>query len=37
MIEDKELASARLALCFATKTVLASGFKILGIAAPDRM
>jgi arginyl-tRNA synthetase len=34
---DKELSQARLALCMATKTVLANGFKILGISAPERM
>jgi len=34
---DKELSQARLALCLATKTVLANGFKILGVAAPESM
>jgi len=34
---DKELSQARLALCIATKTVLANGFKILGVSAPERM
>jgi len=29
--------SSRLALCAATKTVLATGLRLLGIAAPDRM
>jgi arginyl-tRNA synthetase len=35
--EDKLLSSARLALCMATKIVLANGFAILGISAPERM
>jgi len=35
--DDKELTQARLALCLATKTVLANGLKILGISAPERM
>jgi arginyl-tRNA synthetase len=34
---DTELSQARLALCLATRIVLANGFKILGISAPDRM
>jgi arginyl-tRNA synthetase len=34
---DRELSSARLALCSAAKTVLANGCKILGISAPERM
>jgi arginyl-tRNA synthetase len=37
VIPEIELAKARLALCLATKTVLANGFKILGISAPERM
>jgi arginyl-tRNA synthetase len=37
VIEDKNLSAARLALCVATKTVLANGFKILGISAPEQM
>ncbi len=37
VIEDKDLSAARLALCAATKTVLANGFKILGISAPEQM
>lgn len=37
VIPDKELAMARLALCLATKSVLANGFKILGISAPEKM
>jgi arginyl-tRNA synthetase len=35
--ENKPLSSARLALCSATKIVLANGFAILGISAPERM
>ncbi|MCX6135039.1 MAG: arginine--tRNA ligase [Ignavibacteriales bacterium] len=34
---DRDLSVARLALCSATRTVLANGCKILGISAPDRM
>lgn len=34
---DENLTRARLALCLATRTVLANGFKILGISAPERM
>ena len=34
---DKELSEARLALCQATKTVLANGFEILGVSAPESM
>ncbi len=37
VIEDRNLSTARLALCSATNTVLANGFKILGISAPERM
>jgi arginyl-tRNA synthetase len=37
VIPDRDLSSARLALCLATKTVLANGCKILGISAPERM
>ncbi len=37
VIPEKDLAASRLALCLATKTVLANGFKILGISAPERM
>jgi len=37
VIPDKELAKSRLALCLATKIVLANGFKILGIGAPEKM
>jgi arginyl-tRNA synthetase len=35
--DDAELTQARLGLCLATKTVLANGFKILGVSAPERM
>ncbi len=34
---DKELSQARLALCLATRTVLANGFAILGVSAPESM
>ena len=37
VIPELDIAKARLALCFATKTVLANGCKILGISAPERM
>jgi arginyl-tRNA synthetase len=37
VIPEKDLAAARLALCLAAKTVLANGFTILGISAPERM
>jgi len=35
--EDEELSQARLGLCLATKTVLANGFAILGVSAPEKM
>ena len=35
--EDADLTAARLMLCSAAKTVLANGFAILGISAPERM
>lgn len=35
--DDRALTDARLALCQATKTVLANGFAILGISAPEKM
>jgi arginyl-tRNA synthetase len=35
--EDKELTYARIILCRATKSILANGFNILGITAPERM
>jgi arginyl-tRNA synthetase len=37
VIPEQDVAKARLALCLATKTVLANGCKILGIQAPERM
>ncbi len=37
VISDRELSKARLALCLAAKAVLANGFAILGISAPERM
>lgn len=37
VIPERELSSARLALCLASKIVLANGCKILGISAPERM
>jgi arginyl-tRNA synthetase len=35
--QDEKLTRARLTLCLATRTVLANGFRILGISAPERM
>ncbi|HEV8537898.1 MAG TPA: arginine--tRNA ligase [Bacteroidota bacterium] len=35
--DDRSLTAARIALCLATKTVLANGFTILGITAPEKM
>ncbi len=37
VIPDRKLATSRLAVCLAAKTVLANGFRILGISAPDKM
>jgi arginyl-tRNA synthetase len=37
VIPELDIAKARLALCLATKTVLANGCKILGISTPERM
>jgi arginyl-tRNA synthetase len=37
VIPERDLSVARLALCEASKTVLANGCKILGISAPERM
>jgi arginyl-tRNA synthetase len=37
VIPDSDLAKARLALCLAAKIVLANGFKVLGISAPEKM
>ncbi|HZY09696.1 MAG TPA: DALR anticodon-binding domain-containing protein, partial [Bacteroidota bacterium] len=35
--EDQSLTLARIGLCLATKTILANGFSILGITAPEKM
>ena len=35
--DDRDLTAARIALCLATKTILANGFAILGISAPEKM
>lgn len=35
--DEEEVTQARLGLCLATKTVLANGFRILGISAPEKM
>ena len=37
VLDDKQLTTARMALCLATKIVLANGFSILGISAPEKM
>ena len=37
VLPDRSLAQARLDLCLATKTVLANGFAILSISAPEQM
>ncbi|MBI1804002.1 MAG: arginine--tRNA ligase [Ignavibacteriae bacterium] len=37
LTDDRALAVARCALCLATKTVIANGFAILGITAPEKM
>lgn len=37
LVEDAPLARARLALCAATRQVLASGLALLGVSAPERM
>lgn len=37
VIPDRQLAASRLAICLAAKTVLANGFRILGISAPEKM
>ena len=37
LVEDAALAKARLALCAATRQVLASGLALLGVSAPERM
>ncbi|MDO5725133.1 MAG: arginine--tRNA ligase [Tissierellia bacterium] len=36
-VEDDKLKNARLALCYAAKSTIKSGLKLLGIKAPDRM
>jgi arginyl-tRNA synthetase len=35
--DDKELTAARLALCIATKGVIARALSLLGVSAPERM
>jgi arginyl-tRNA synthetase len=35
--DDRELTLARIALCVATKNVIASGLRLLGVTAPERM
>lgn len=35
--DDRDLSSARLALCFATRSVLASALDLLGVTAPESM
>ncbi|MBI4810718.1 MAG: hypothetical protein HY800_04620 [Ignavibacteriales bacterium] len=35
--DDLNMTAARITLCLATKTVLANGFAILGINAPEKM
>ena len=37
LTEDERLTRARLALCVATKTVIADGLHLLGVSAPERM
>ena len=37
VVPEKDISTARLALCACTKTVLANGLAILGVTAPDRM
>jgi arginyl-tRNA synthetase len=37
LVDDAELQAARLALCEATRSVLASGLDLLGVTAPERM
>ncbi|HSK98906.1 MAG TPA: arginine--tRNA ligase [Rubrobacteraceae bacterium] len=37
LVDDDELRTRRLALCAATKTVLASGLDLLGVKAPEKM
>jgi arginyl-tRNA synthetase len=35
--DDREMTAARLALCLATKRVIADGLRLLGVSAPERM
>ncbi|MBW3608870.1 MAG: arginine--tRNA ligase, partial [Actinobacteria bacterium] len=35
--DDADLTSARLALCVATRAVIADGLGLLGVTAPERM
>ncbi len=35
--ENRELSAARLSLCHATRQVLANGFSVIGISAPEKM
>ena len=35
--DDAELTKARLALCLATRAVIADGLGLLGLSAPERM
>jgi arginyl-tRNA synthetase len=37
LVDDKELSHARLALCVATRAVIADGLSLLGVGAPERM
>jgi arginyl-tRNA synthetase len=37
LVEDAEVRTSRLALCAATKSVLASGLELLGVNAPEKM
>jgi arginyl-tRNA synthetase len=37
LVDDEELRTRRLALCYATRTVLAAGLGLLGVAAPEKM
>jgi arginyl-tRNA synthetase len=37
LTDDERLSHARLALCVATRTVLADGLRLLGVSAPERM
>jgi arginyl-tRNA synthetase len=37
LVDDEELRARRLALCYATRTVLASGLGLLGVVAPVKM